>query len=141
MARTRTKAIRNLTPEEYRACYSLNLRDGGLMRGQLQDSYRRGESGVYASMIFNEDGRLDAWALTFPDRYYKTYRGETLNNAYFYVRKTMRRHGLGSRLIKQVSKKFGPVRVYPHGKKDHPSRGFFDRTQMNNVTIDRRHEW
>jgi hypothetical protein len=134
VALTRTKRVTNLTPEEYKACYSLNLRNGGLMRGALvscrenwsESGFPWADKPTYAAMNFNRDGTLAGWVLIFPDEY------DNLA-AYFYVRRNQRRKGVGSKLAKHVSKKFGQVRVYPHDKR---SNGFFNHVHKQKLNVD-----
>lgn len=126
---TRTKRVENLTPKEYRACYNLNLRDGGLMRAQLVAArhYREKNHQYYATMRFDREGSLVGWALTFTSNYGNYF------DAYFYVRKNQRRNGVGKRLVSHVSRKFGQVRVYPH---DYVSDTFFDYVHKNKLNVD-----
>lgn len=125
---TRTKKVKNLTPEEYKACYSLNLRDGGLMRTELMVSRHLRRDDSYATLRFNRDGTLAAWALVFPCEYNGSYY-----DAYFYVRKRLRRHGLGKHLVQHVNKHFGQVRVYPH---ENVSNKFFNYVYEKKYNVD-----
>lgn len=126
-AYTRTKKVRNLTPEEYKACYSLNMRCQGLMRRKLK-AFMHGDNQAYASLHYNADGVLIGWALTFRDQYGNL-------STYFYVRKNHRRKGIGKLLMTHVNKKFGQVRVYPWGESANPSRQFFNFVHQNKLNI------
>lgn len=112
MARTQTKLVRNLTKDERRACGRLNLRSNGEMMYALHE---HPEGRVW--MIW-EDGRLQAWALTFPQKKHRI--------VHTYVRYSERRRGLGTRLMRAVNRREA-VKACPH---DFASSCFYDLFDM-----------
>ena len=124
--RTTTKSLSRLTPVEYRACYSLNMRGNGCMRYALQE--HRADDDCYAIMIWH-GGVLAAWALLVPTRKQSVWAWSTDHakrvskyQAQFYVRKSMRGRGLAHRLMRQVLKMDPRPHVIPHSE---ASGGFF----------------
>ena len=98
--RISTKLISNLTRDEYEQCYRLNMGDEGMMRYQLvhEREYptlakmKGGEA--YVVRALGDDGRLLGWCLLF----YIDAQAQD-RRAYFYVRKTHRRRGIGTKLM------------------------------------------
>jgi hypothetical protein len=96
------KPIKDLTSREYKHCYSLNLRQNGLMQFQLMQC-RKKKTG-FAFMIYDND-KLMSWALIF-DRHNVT------KSAYFYTRASERKKGYASAITSRI-KLFNDVTVYP----------------------------
>jgi hypothetical protein len=116
--RTVTKQVGNVTPEEFKQLYSLNLRNEGAMRFDLVD-YRKSDPKTTHVIMIKEGPKVLAWALVFPKSSYKKNR-----LVYFYTRQSHRRQGLGTRLLKH-SRKLDPVpEVCPHDKR---SGAFFKK--------------
>lgn len=104
--RTITKLVKNLTPEEYRRCARLNLRFDGYMQEDLSRERRDKNSSAKVVMIRDTDSdMLIAWSLVFP------YEGKIASH--YYTRKTYRRKGYGSRLIRAVQKIAPKPVVFP----------------------------
>lgn len=124
----RVKSLKDLTPEEYRACFYLNLRGSGMMMYSLMD--HKNSADAKAIMIWGDAGKkyLMGWALMvpildeigwYPTRY-QIKKCKYVNQ--FYVRKPERSKGLGTILMNEV-KKIEPVPlVIPH---DPASGDFF----------------
>ncbi|ASR77410.1 hypothetical protein SEA_PARADIDDLES_179 [Streptomyces phage Paradiddles] len=125
--RTKTviKLVRNLTPAEYRKCYSLNLRWGGYMQEELMFA-RRGERGDAKAVLImeSETDRLIAWSLLLP-------KDEQMI-AHYYTRASCRRQGFGDRLMKSVQK-IAPKPIVVPGE-DIQSQRFFGK-HKENLTI------
>ena len=124
--RTKTvvKLVRNLTPDEYRKCYSLNLRWGGYMQEELMFA-RRGQRGnAKTVLIKDEHDRLIAWSLLLP-------KGEQMI-AHYYTRAACRRQGFGDRLMKTVQR-VAPKPIVVPGE-DIQSQRFFGK-HKNNLTF------
>lgn len=122
--RTRTivKPVRELTPQEYRKCYSLNLRWGGYMQEELMFARRGQRNKASAVMIFDENERLVAWSLV-----YEKSEGQMV--AHYYTRRACRRQGFGDRLMKQVQRIAPKPTVVPG--EDIMSQRFFSKHQDN----------
>lgn len=122
--RTKTvvKPVRELTPKEYRKCYSLNLRWGGYMQEELMFARRGQRNRASAVMIFDESERLIAWSLV-----YEKFEGQMV--AHYYTRRTCRRQGFGDRLMKQVQRIAPKPTVVPG--EDIMSQRFFSKHQDN----------
>lgn len=122
--RTRTvvKPVRALTPQEYRKCYSLNLRWGGYMQEELMFARRGQRNKASAVMIFDENERLIAWSLV-----YEKSEGQMV--AHYYTRRACRRQGFGDRLMKQVQRIAPKPTVVPG--EDIMSQRFFTKHQDN----------
>lgn len=122
--RTRTivKPVAKLTPQEYRKCYSLNLRWGGYMQEELMFARRGQRNKASAVMIFDEEERLIAWSLV-----YEKSEGQMV--AHYYTRRTCRRQGFGDKLMKQVQRIAPKPTVVPG--EDIMSQRFFSKHQDN----------
>ncbi|QJD50904.1 acetyltransferase [Streptomyces phage Bmoc] len=122
--RTRTvvKSVAKLTPQEYRKCYSLNLRWGGYMQEELMFARRGQRNKASAVMIFDENERLIAWSLV-----YEKSEGQMV--AHYYTRRTCRRQGFGDKLMKQVQRIAPKPTVVPG--EDIMSQRFFSKHQDN----------
>ena len=113
------KKVKDLTPDEYKKCSSLTLRESGEMQTNLSWYFREDERDSFVYLI-KDEAKLLAWALVFPK-----YAKEV--GAFFYVRKTYRRKGLGRALYKTVEKDFkNKFEIYPH---DEVSENFFDKME------------
>ena len=120
--KTQIKLVRNLTPDEYRKCKSLNFRYNGCMMYDLPMAKKKYPTSRVVMIKDAETDMLIAWCLAIPS--YST--GQYVTQ--YYVRVKFRRRGFGDRLIKNV-RKFEPSPVVmPH---DRPSRGFFRKHQQN----------
>jgi GNAT superfamily N-acetyltransferase len=98
------KPASELTEQEVKQCKSLSMRSYGMMSTSLTS---RAHS---ATVVLVRDGeRLIGWCLGWP--------ADPMNppRAYFYVRKTHRRRGIGTILMNEITKHYGrrPY-VYPH---------------------------
>lgn len=101
----RSKLVSELTPNEYRACTRLSMRNRGSMYPRLQKLYHgqdyasRFDNGVPAQVFMiwdaDDDERLLGWALLFTDWYGKLM-------SYYYVRQSCRRQGLGTKLARAL---------------------------------------
>ena len=119
---TIVKSVRELTPQEYRKCYSLNLRWGGYMQEELMFARRGQRPKASAVMIFDENERLIAWSLV-----YEKSEGQMV--AHYYTRRACRRQGFGDRLMKQVQRIAPKPTVVPG--EDIMSQRFFSKHQDN----------
>lgn len=112
--------VKCLTQEEYRQCYRLNMGLEGMMRPSLVESRHDPNSKDMTYRILDGDGVLLAWSLVF-----MPYGILTGWDAHFYVRRTHRRQGLGTRLREAVYRDFPDHHVCPHNL---ASKRFFNRT-------------
>jgi L-amino acid N-acyltransferase YncA len=110
------REIPELTTLEYNACYSLNLRDQGMMRSRLIECRQSGEG--YAVILQEDDGKILSWALVFPWDLNKDQYG-----AYFYTRRSARRKGYGKLVAQKVAGEFTNIIVWPS---DQPGIDFFN---------------
>lgn len=100
------KRVIDLTPDEYRMCYSLNLRSKGMMQEVLsKERFRDNGKYAHAFMIFHGD-RLVSWAIRFTER-------DHFWSVYVYTKTTYRRRGLGSLLLKEARRGLRVVAVHP----------------------------
>lgn len=121
--KTTIKMVRNLTPEEYKKCKSLNFRYNGCMMYDLPMARRKYPEKARVVMITEaESGKLIAWCLAFPN---STDDGFLTQ---YYTRVAFRRQGYGGRLVKHVSKFAGKPIVMPH---DRRSRSFFQKHESS----------
>jgi len=128
-----TKALSDLSPNEYRACRNLNLRDEGYMREALSLHRRRQDS--YAIMMWDGSvnlGSLTGWALLVPTKVIKPDWGiskyGTRKSKYvvqIYVRKTQRHKGYGSTLMAEAQKLDPAPYVWPHDKASGKFFGYY----------------
>jgi GNAT superfamily N-acetyltransferase len=113
--RARVKYAKNLTPDEYSKCKSLNFRSAGDMFYALPAARRNPLAKV---ILIDDNDKLVAWSLLIPyvepDGSY--YEGQ------FYVRRSYRRRGLGKRLVKKAQQTVDNLRICPH---DYRSVAFF----------------
>lgn len=118
------KAIQDLTPEEYRACYSLNFGQYGWMRPSL--SYYRKKTDVWVIMLWED--KLIGWSLVAPcnrDSIFEINEYAIRRSKYvaqFYVRFRERGKGYGRLLMSEVLKLDPRPHVIPH---DTQSGAFF----------------
>lgn len=143
------KTIENLTPEEYRECYSLNLRQSGKMRCHLR-FLRTGnflefncssrncteamqpvelaglrESKYSLAYMLRNEHKILAWALVYDyPKGHSVWHSKPGVNAYYYTRKTERRKGYGEMLYATVNDDFPNQHVFPW---DDKSEVFFDK--------------
>lgn len=93
--------VRNLTPEQYRQVYSLNLRKRGFSRGHLRTCFR--ESHAYSRIVLaTERSQLVGWALMVQCLNDDGSLREFSTN--LYVRRFMRRSGVGTKLMGWVGR-------------------------------------
>lgn len=112
------KRVVDLTAEEYRKCYALNLRSKGMMQEVLsKERFRDSGKYAYAFMIFDGD-RLVSWAIRFTER-------DNFWSVYLYTKTTYRRRGLGSLLLKEARRGLKVVAVHPW---DERSASFYRKT-------------
>jgi GNAT superfamily N-acetyltransferase len=113
MTQLTNKLVKNMGDAEYRQCLSLNLRDRGTMGDTLRairrlDTYmgrpRYQWNTARVFMIKDDDGTLLAWALIFQHSYGRRFECHT------YTRRTERRKGHGTRLLKAVRRSLGQGR-------------------------------
>lgn len=106
----------------YDQFYSLNLRDNGNMRYELV-SYKD-DKRAYVAYILDSDNKIAAWALMTP--FGSGYRRPDCN---FYTKQQYRKMGLGTKLMKSVSKlskkKFN-TKTFEYCEYDERSESFFD---------------
>ena len=118
--RIHSKLVKNLTDEEYKQCYSLNMREAGEMRYSLS-GLRKGGGDARVYMLKEDGKKILSWALQFND-----------SSAYFYTRAAYRRKHLASRIMKKMLRDNKAIRVYPH---DEISKEFFSRFGEKNGRI------
>jgi hypothetical protein len=119
-----TKSVKDLTPIEYKACYSANYGDGGYMRFTLVEI--RNGTGGEGTAIMLWDGPNDSvrnmigWALITPvsltgwaagTRYTKRKSKYT---AQFWVKRPHRKKGHATTLMNEVKKYDERPHVFPH---------------------------
>ena len=97
-------SIVNLDAKTYRSVCDLTHRDDGAMRDIARDIRKHGLEGE--AFIAMQDELLLGWALLFPYTYrspnnYKTYVRYELH---IYVRKSVRRQGIGSQLYRAADR-------------------------------------
>jgi GNAT superfamily N-acetyltransferase len=120
--KTVVKPIGELTPTEYKKCYSLNLRWGGYMQEELMFARRGERDKASAVMIFDENERLIAWSLV-----YEKTEGQMVSH--YYTRRTCRRQGFGDKLMQEVQR-IAPKPVVVPGE-DNMSQRFFAKHKDN----------
>lgn len=108
-----TKRVSELTPAEYKQCASLNMREGGAMQRMLSSQRAQRRGTVH---MCTENGMLLGWVLEF--------MLGTEPTAYFYVRRTHRRRGIGTKLCSKIP---ADTTVYPW---DGASTAFFNTTKF-----------
>lgn len=120
-----SKALTDLTKDEYRACHYLNMRGNGMMMYSLMGN--RTNEDAHAIMAW-EGPNLIGWALLIPHddepNWFST-RYQKSKSKYvtqFYVRKTRRNEGVGGLLMREVIKLDSTPTVIPH---DATSADFF----------------
>lgn len=89
-----TKAVRDLTPSEFRECEKatyVGQGSYGLMHGQLHQSRRSRSRQHRAILCYNTSNQLVGWALSFPSNGFQ--------EVYLYVHKSVRRRGIGTKLL------------------------------------------
>lgn len=120
-----SKALPDLTKDEYRACHYLNMRGNGMMMYSLMGN--RDNKNARAVMAW-EGPSLIGWALLIPhgddDNWFSTkyQRSKSKYVTQFYVRKTRRKQGVGGLLMREVIKLDATPTVIPH---DTESADFF----------------
>jgi GNAT superfamily N-acetyltransferase len=118
----RTVPLRDLSSYEYKQCYSLNARQLGDMQDAL--ARHRYSKRAIACLAKDENDILLGWALSFKGR-------NKQPDTHFYIRKTHRGHGIGTRLMREVLRTHNKIRVYPHNAS---SARFFCAFRPNIVT-------
>lgn len=121
-----SKALTQLTPDEYRACLHLNMRSNGMMMYSLMDQKKNPKA--IAVLAKDSDGKMHGWALMVPhaDEYqwapsaYQRRKSKYLTQ--FYVRKSRRGEGIGTALMEEVKMLDKTPAVIPH---DSTSGDFF----------------
>lgn len=111
------KTVTSLSPAEYRQVYSLNLRHNGTMQLRLREA--RKEKEPLKVVLAKEGDAIVGWSLIVPSP--PGYRRRT--EAWFYVRKSHRRRGVGTKLMART-RKLDDVMVVPW---DDRSKAFFNR--------------
>lgn len=104
------KLVKNMTPEEYRACYRLNMGSRGTMQSTLTRAKNHYADKARAIMVKSESGEIMGWALLMPCLW------DTGIDAQFYVRKVYRRRGIGKRLMYHTRKYDDKPWVHPHNR-------------------------
>lgn len=103
------KKIKNLTPEEFKACHSLNHRDEGLMREKLVMCRNSSCCDGLVWMLWDKEV-LVSWALL--------QLGNKHSDLAFYTRRTHRGKGHATRLLKIAERKLDKRKIrahyYPH---------------------------
>jgi hypothetical protein len=127
MTTIRCKLVKDLTTEEYKACYRTNFGSHGDMRAAL-GRVKAQNILAYAVMIWIHD-ELAAWALVFDE----SYIGPT---AYFYTKNIYRRKGYGFQIAQYIQERFGQVQVIPTTKRN---ISFFNKMGMHHGTGGRRY--
>lgn len=107
------KPVTELTDDEYKKCYRLNFRNGG-MDWKLKNAIERKDKHTSATMVVDRsDGKLISWGLMFPGGYRR--RGKTV---YLYTRADHRRKGFAQEVLKDLKTRtrYKPY-VCPHDHK------------------------
>lgn len=120
-----TKAVVDLTSEEYQRCQNLNMREKGEMLGSLIHA-RKGLDDNHAIMAV-EDDLLLGWALL---HYF-------VNTPFVsvYVRRSMRRRGIGTKLLMVAHERWGD---FSYRAWDERSSKFF--SQFDGLKIEAKYQ-
>lgn len=119
------KRVTELTSDEYRKCYSLNLREYGFMRPTL----RHYKQDCFVYMIFDDNEVLLAWSIAFKVKIYR------YPMSFFYVRQSHRKQGLAMELAQAMFEDYDKFHVEPWGEDDNPSILFFNKLGYRNGCI------
>jgi len=120
-----SKALTDLTKDEYRACSYLNMRGNGMMLYSLMEN--KDNANAHAVMAW-ENNKLIGWALLVPhgddSNWYSTKHQKSKSRyvTQFYVRKPRRKQGVGAALMRRVIELDATPTVIPH---DPQSADFF----------------
>lgn len=113
-----SKNIADLTPSEIKQCDSLNKRDKGAMQDEFR-YYRQFKPEVANCVLAKDGDKVLGWALIFPEY-------DKKRTAYFYVRHSERRKGIGTKLLLVAQQFQKKPYVCPH---DDLSGKFFKATR------------
>lgn len=102
--------VHELSPKDKRACGSLSYRQDGDLYWWLKD-HPDGE----VVIIKDDTGMILGWGMRVKERPGKYSTG-------YYVRKSMRRKGIGSKIYYTLNPPYSRFKVFPH---DNLSAGFF----------------
>lgn len=115
------KHVSDLTPDEYKACYRLNMGSRGEMQDRL--AFERTEiRQAHVHMLWNGK-ELISWVLRFKE-------GDHRWTVYVYTRTTSRRRGYGQWLVKESKRGMRSVNIYPW---DDRSASFYSRINPSTV--------
>lgn len=140
------KNVDEMTPVEYRACYSANYGWDGYMQEELRSCKKGWQMGGKVIMLW--DGPADTarsmigWALLTPTKMsgpaavsrYMTHRAKY--TAQFWVKSKYRRKGYGKMLVQEAKKIDKRPHVFPH---DAASGELFSSFDVAVSKLDRRH--
>ncbi len=108
------RRVNELNEAEYKACYSLNLRNDGFMREKLVELRYAAYSG-WAYMVWKDD-KLMSWSLVFEHG--------LGHGAYFYTRHSARGKGYATIVAQYIEEDFDSIDVWPS---DTPGDRFFSK--------------
>lgn len=115
------KHVSDLTPEEYQACYRLNMGRNGEMQDKISFE-RKHRKQAYVLMLW-KDNTLISWVLRFRE-------GEHRWGVYVYTRTHYRRKGYGKWLLNESKRGLKTVTIYPWDKR---SAGFYRKINPNTI--------
>lgn len=114
--------IPELTDEQLKKFYSLNMRGRGSMRDHLLRCRTDKLAEGVAFWIEDEDGRVLSWATV---AHWQAWGGGEYD-VMFYTRRTHRRRGLAEAIAKKIKKRYRNAQLYSHGW-DERSLDFFGK--------------
>lgn len=117
--------ISKLDTDFYRTLFKLNFRKNGRMQEVLQHFYQKNNVGGHARVFWIEiDDKVVSWALVF------AFNKNRKTTAYFYTRRSYRRLGYASKLIKAIEKRYNIIHVHPH---DGTASSFFNTVKTRKI--------
>ena len=114
----RSKLVRNLTAEEYKACWRLNMGPRGSMRMNLESAREGYHEGARVVMAM-ENNVLMGWALLFVEA--------GVPVVHTYVRASCRRKGVGTRILKRVQRLSPEAKCCPWNR---VAKAFYSRFDL-----------
>lgn len=137
------KDVKDLTPDEYRACYAANYRESGYMQIMLASARRDGKTGT-AILLWDDTkvglSRLVGWALLTPTEVggmigtTRYVQRKSRFTAQFWVKRQHRKRGYGKMLMDEVKKIDARPHVLPHDK---ASSEFLSSYHVTVLNVDR----
>lgn len=108
-----SKRVPELSDQEFKDCYRLNMRDRGSMRDELNEQRMKRNN---RAVLVYEDDLLVGWSLRFRENWGGDRFKKNPTSLYIYVRRSYRKQGIGKFLLgrARMGNYTGRVRVFPH---------------------------